>query len=99
MNLKPPSVSNQVITPHWKGIQKGDPVQLIRDVFHRMDGSPYGGIYYEPPGKVIASRGMVGSFSGRTEQGMLVYFNNGSGSVLGLVLDEFSIQKYVPTHR
>jgi hypothetical protein len=78
----------------WNGIKKGDPVKLVRDVYQRMDGSPYGGIYYEPPGHLIAKRDTIGHFSGKTPKGVLVYFNNGAGSILGLVLDEFAIEKH-----
>lgn len=79
---------------HWNGIFKGEPVQLVRDVYQRQDGSPYGGIYYELPGHLIAKRGTVGRFSAKTDRGVLVYFDNGAGSILGLVLDEFAIEKY-----
>jgi hypothetical protein len=82
------------IKSHWNGIKKGDAVKLIRDVYQRLDGSPYGGIYYEPPGHMIAKRGTIGRFSGKTPRGILVYLNNGVGSVLGLVLDEFAIEKH-----
>lgn len=76
---------------HWNGIHKGDPVRLTRNVYFRGDDN----IAYEPPGKQIASRGMVGRFSAVSEKGILVYFNNGSGSVLGLVLDEFALEKHI----
>jgi len=79
---------------HWNGISKGQAVRLVRDVYQRQDGTPYGGIYYEEPGHLIAKRGTIGRFSAKTERGVLVYFDNGVGSVLGLVLDEFAVERY-----
>lgn len=79
---------------YWNDMRKGDPVILTKDVYHRKDGTTYGGIYYESPGKMVAQKGMVGRFSAKSDVGILVQFNNGSGSVLGLVLDEHVIEKY-----
>lgn len=37
---------------------------------------------------------MIGTFTAKTDKGVLVSFNNGIGSVLGLVLDEFVVERY-----
>lgn len=81
------------IKSHWNGIRKGQPVRLLRDVYMRDDGTPGGSIHYESPGKCIAKRGMIGTFSAKTDLGVLIYFNNGIGSIMGLVLDEFMVEK------
>lgn len=78
----------------WKNLKKGDKVFLMRDVYQRLDGTPYGGIYYEPPGHLIMKRGSIGTFSGKVERGVLVYFSNGIKGIVGLVLDDYSIEKY-----
>ncbi len=89
------SIMNSMdIKTHWNGIRKGQPIRLTRDVFLRDDGTPGGSIHYEAPGKCIAKRGMIGTFTAKTDKGVLVYFNNGIGSILGLVLDEFSVERY-----
>lgn len=75
------------------GIGKGEHVRLTRDVYYRDDGTPGGSIHYEPPGRCIAKRGMIGVFSGKTDKGVLIYFNNGINSILALVLGEFDIEK------
>ena len=80
----------------WKGLRTNHPVRLVRDVYHRMDGSPYGNIFYEPPGKIIAKSGMIGKFIAKSDKGILVYFDNGAGSVLGLVLDDYAVERYQP---
>jgi hypothetical protein len=80
------------LSSFWNGIRKGQPIRLVRDVYHRDDGTPGGSIHYESPGKCIAKRGMVGTFSAKTDKGILVYFNNGIGSIMGLVLDEFALE-------
>lgn len=85
------------ISTHWNGIRKGHPIRLIRDVYVRDDGTPGGSIHYEGPGKCIAKRGMIGTFSAKTDQGVLVYFNNGIGSIMGLVLDEFTVERVSAT--
>lgn len=81
------------IQEQWNGIHKGDPVRVVRNVYQRQDGSPYGGIYYELPGHLLVHRGTVGRFSGKTDKGVLIYINNGANSILGLVLDAFAIEK------
>jgi hypothetical protein len=81
------------ILSHWNGIRKGHPIKLVRDVYMRDDGTPGGSIHYEAPGKCIAKRGMIGTFSAKTDRGVLVYFNNGVGSIMGLVLDEYAIER------
>jgi len=84
----------QNIKSHWNGINKGEHIRLTRDVFLRDDGTPGGSIHYEAPGKCIAKRGMIGMFAAKTDKGVLVYFNNGVGSILGLVLDDFAVEKH-----
>jgi hypothetical protein len=81
---------------NWNGMKRGRPVKLIRNVYNRMDGSPYGGIYYEEPGHLIAERGWIGRFIAKTPKGILVEFHTPTGGVLGLVLDEFAVELYVP---
>jgi len=87
------------LTNHWNGIFKGDAVKLTRNVYQRQDGTPYGGIYYEPPGHLIVHRGTIGRFSAKSPKGLLIYIDNGAGSVLGLIIDEFAIEKYVSSAR
>lgn len=82
------------IKNHWNGIRRGQPIKLTRDVYLRDDGTPGGSIHYEAPGRCIAKRGMIGTFTAKTDKGVLVSFNNGIGSVLGLVLDEFVVERY-----
>jgi hypothetical protein len=82
------------IKNHWNGIRRGQPIKLTRDVYLRDDGTPGGSIHYESPGRCIAKRGMIGTFTAKTDKGVLVSFNNGIGSVLGLVLDEFVVERY-----
>lgn len=74
-------------------MRKGQPIRLTRDVYLRDDGTPGGSIHHESPGRCIAKRGMIGTFSAKTDQGILVYFNNGIGSILGLVLEEFAVER------
>lgn len=80
---------------HWNGMSRGSLVKLIRNVYQRMDGTPYGGIYYEEPGHLIAERGLVGRFIAKTPRGILVEFKNSTGGVLGLVLDDFAVERYI----
>lgn len=77
----------------WNGYRSGDHIKVTRDVYLRDDGVPGGSIFYEPPGKNIIKRGMIGTFTAKTDQGVLVYFGNGLGSVLGLVLDPYAIER------
>ena len=81
------------VVPYWNGLKKGGLVKLRRDVFLRDDGTPGGSIHYEPPGKCIAKREMIGTFVGKTDKGLLIYFRNGLGSVLGLVLEEQIVER------
>lgn len=85
------------IKRNWNGISCGQPVKLTRDVYLRDDGTPGGSVHYEAPGKCIAKRGMIGTFSAKTNKGVLVFFGNGIGSVMGLVLDEFVIDRVAKT--
>jgi hypothetical protein len=88
-------MKNERIKYFWNGMARGQPVKLNRNVYNRMDGSPYGGIYYEEPGHLIAERGWIGRFVAKTSKGVLVEFRTQTGAVLGLVLDEFAIERYV----
>jgi hypothetical protein len=83
------------IKNQWNGIRKGESIRVVRDVYVRDDGRPGGSVYYEPPGKPLVKRGMIGTFSAKTEHGVLVYFKSGGG-IMGLVLEEFAIEKITP---
>lgn len=74
----------------WKNLQKGDFVKINRDVYFRGDNN----LTYEPPGRLIVHRDSVGTFSGKVEKGLLIYVRNMSTSgVLGVILDEFVVEK------
>jgi len=44
---------------------------------------------------LIAERGLVGRFIAKTPRGILVEFKNSTGGVLGLVLDDFAVERYL----
>ena len=81
---------------HWNGLQIGQPIRLTKNVYHRMDHTFAGKICYEEPGKLIAQKGLIGTFCSKIDAGILVHFKNGVGSILGLVIDESALEAYTP---
>jgi hypothetical protein len=77
----------------WNGYRRGQLIKTRRDVYWRDDGVPGGSIFYEPPGRCIVKRGMIGTFIAKTNKGVLVQFKNGTNGILGLVIDDYAIEE------
>lgn len=79
---------------HWKGIRKGDRIQLVQDVYRRRERGEAEVLAAEPPGYLIAQKGMIGSFHAKTADGFILFFKTTRGNgVLVVMLQESAFIK------